>query len=142
MRSSWDVVDRRAINYLWDLVVEKLLEFASGRRELSELEEKDVKYWKEWLRKYQSSEGPYYHAKGHAWKHINDAAQVDRGLALLVIIVSKATHLMKLCPGYCCSLEFQHWWYVMVASGGFQQLAALRTIFEERGLDENLHLNS
>ncbi|KAI3567828.1 hypothetical protein IWW34DRAFT_812506 [Fusarium oxysporum f. sp. albedinis] len=88
MRSSWDVVDRRAINYLWDLVVEKLLEFASGRRELSELEEKDVKYWKEWLRKYQSSEGPYYHAKGHAWKHINDAAQVDRGLALLVIIVN------------------------------------------------------
>ncbi|KAI3570909.1 hypothetical protein IWW34DRAFT_640274 [Fusarium oxysporum f. sp. albedinis] len=88
MRSSWDVVDRRAINYLWDLVVEKLLEFASGRRELSELEEKDVKYWKEWLRKYQSSEGPNYHAKRHAWKHINDAAKVDRGLALLVIIVS------------------------------------------------------
>ncbi|KAK2468392.1 hypothetical protein H9L39_20038 [Fusarium oxysporum f. sp. albedinis] len=86
MRSSWDVVDRRAINYLWDLVVEKLLEFASGRRKLSELEEKDVKYWKEWLRKYQSTEGPYYHAKGHAWKHINDAAQADRGLALLDIV--------------------------------------------------------
>ncbi|EGU73901.1 hypothetical protein FOXB_15588 [Fusarium oxysporum f. sp. conglutinans Fo5176] len=86
MRSSWDVVDRRAVNYLWDLVVKKLLEFASGRRELSELEEKYVKYWKEWLRKYQSSEGPYYHAKGHAWKHINDAAQVDRGLALLDIV--------------------------------------------------------
>ncbi|KAJ9413533.1 hypothetical protein QL093DRAFT_2627910 [Fusarium oxysporum] len=90
MRSSWDVVDRRAINYLWDLVVEKLIEFASGRRELSELEEKEVKYWKEWLRKYQSAEGANYHAKGHAWKHINDAADVDRGLALLVIItVSK-----------------------------------------------------
>ncbi|KAM5528199.1 hypothetical protein FOXYSP1_19468 [Fusarium oxysporum f. sp. phaseoli] len=142
MRSSLDLVDRRAINHLWDLVVKKLLEFVSGRRGLSDLEEKDVQYWKEWLRKYRSSEGPSYHAKGYAWRHINDAANVDHGLALLIIIVSKATHLMKLCPGYCCSLEFQNWWYVIVANGNFQQLVALHTIFQERGLDENLDLES
>ncbi|KAH7231284.1 uncharacterized protein BKA55DRAFT_474704, partial [Fusarium redolens] len=86
MRSSFDVADRRAINHLWNLVVEKLLEFASRRHELSELEEKYVRYWKEWLRKYQSLEGPNYHAKGYAWRHINDAANVDHGLALLIII--------------------------------------------------------
>jgi hypothetical protein len=94
---------------LRSLIVTKLLKLGEADFKLSESDKKAIKYWRRWLSDFVSQAPPTYHAKNHAWNHIKDAAKVDRGIALLLMLVTKATHLMQLCAGYCCLLEFQGW---------------------------------
>jgi hypothetical protein len=116
----------------------KLLKFGEADFKLSESNKKAIEYWRRWLCDFVSQAPPIYRAKNHAWNHIKDAAKVDRGITLLLILVTKATHLMELWPGYYCWPEFQALKNDIEKAGRPFHLIALERIFQYYGFDEIL----
>lgn len=87
-----------------------------------------MEYWKTWMDEPRQEKGPNYPAKRVAKQHIINAGKVSPALALLLMLVTKATPLSTLRPRDCS--ETFRWWWDTIKSCCGDNLSGLEEIVQ------------